>query len=100
VVTKVRDFDAWLSFGQGLKLGADFRCADAEAAKKLEQFLVPAEPRKPLRILSGRPEWAAVAEELGRSLKSSRAEDGKWVTLQAKAGEETVREALKPASPR
>jgi hypothetical protein len=97
VLEKVRDFDGWLRFDPGLTLGADFRCADAAAAGALEEHLVPAAPRKPLRVLSGRPETAAVAEELARSLKASRAEGDVWVTLQAKASEVTVRQALKPA---
>jgi hypothetical protein len=94
---KVRDFDAWLRFDPGLTVGADCGCADAEAAAALEKLLVPAGPRPPLRVLSGRPETAAVAEELARSLKASRGEGSVWVSIQAKAGPETVRQALKPA---
>jgi hypothetical protein len=97
MLAKVRDCDGWLRFDPGLTAGADFRCADAAAARALEERLVPAGPRQPLRLLGGRPETAAVAEELARSLKASRGEGDVWVTLQAKAGPDTVRQALKPA---
>jgi hypothetical protein len=95
VLEKVRDFDGWLRFGPGLTLGADFGCAAAGDARALEEHLAPAGPRQPLRILSARPETAAVAEELARSLKASRGEGEVWVTLQAKATADTVRQALK-----
>jgi hypothetical protein len=101
VLGKVRTFAGWLQFGQGMSVNADFDCADDAAAEALERYLVPkdAGDRKPIRVLGGRPETEPIARELGQTLKAFRKDT--WVTVQAKARADTVRQALAPgdASP-
>jgi hypothetical protein len=89
----VRTFGAWLQFGEGLTLNESFRCRDARSAEELERYLVPPEEeRKPIKLLGGRPETEAVARELAGTLKAARQDE--WVTVQAKASADTVRQAL------
>jgi hypothetical protein len=94
----VRTFGAWLQFGEGLTLNESFRCRDARSAEELERYLVPPEEeRKPIKLLGGRPEMEAVARELARTLKAARQDE--WVTVQAKANADTVRQALERKEP-
>jgi hypothetical protein len=97
-VEKVRTVGVWLTFGEGLTLGGTAECADAESAAALERFLVPVEDdRKPIRLFGDRPQWAAVARQLGETLKSVRKDT--WLMIQARAKAETVRQALEPSGP-
>lgn len=90
---KVRAFGGTVQLSPDFTVRAEFECADAAAAQKLEKYLVrPEAERKPLRLLGSRPEAADAGRELAESLKATR--DEAWLTLQARARAETVRKAL------
>jgi hypothetical protein len=99
VLEKMRTFATGLQFGQGLTLTGAFHCADAPAAKALTERLVPPEgsERKPLPLFGVRADAGPVGREMSRSLKA--VQEDAWVTVQAKAGPEAVRQALVPPKP-
>jgi hypothetical protein len=90
----VKSFGVWLQFGQGLTLNGACHCADEKAARSLETYLVPPAraERKPLPVL-GSGDAEPLARELGQSLNVVRHND--WVSVQAKADAEAVRQALR-----
>ncbi|HJT77447.1 MAG TPA: hypothetical protein VJ739_09625 [Gemmataceae bacterium] len=94
----VRTFGVWLQFGQGVTLNGSFGSADEAAARSLETYLAPAKgEHRPLALLGSRPATEPLARELGQSLRVVRADD--WVSLQAKADAEAVRQALAGGGP-
>jgi hypothetical protein len=106
VLEKVRTLAVWLTFagesasqagGPGLTLNGTAECTNADSSTALDRFLTPAEgDRKPLRVFGDRPQWAAVAKQLGDTFKLVRQDA--WVTVQARARGDTVRQALQPSA--
>jgi hypothetical protein len=89
VLEGVRTFGLALRFGDGLTLTGSCHCADAAAARALEERLAPPEGSdvKRFTLLDERQAGPA-ARELARSLKVVR--EGAWVTLQGRASSESV----------
>jgi hypothetical protein len=89
VLEGVRTFGVALRFGEGLTLTGACHCADAAAARALEERLAPpaGSDAKRLALLDA-GQAGPVGRELAQSLKVVREDD--WLTLQAKANPSTV----------
>jgi hypothetical protein len=96
IFQRVRTFGVWFQFTDGLALNAAFECADAASAGALDAYLTGRElgDKKPFSMPAPRPELDPIYNELGRSVKSERNEA--WLTVQAKASAETLRQAFTP----
>jgi hypothetical protein len=87
---KLKTFGVWATTtGDGATMQGAFDCTDAEGAKALRAYLDPAN-RKGLKKLLVTPDAGPMEKAFARSMQFKQ--DGTWVTFEAKAGADTIRQ--------